>query len=113
VNCHTTTAWIPTTKYTHTSPAYPGTHSRALACTDCHTTNSQTVPYRNAAYAPNCAGCHAANFKPDSHPKYGNVRYTVAELRDCTGACHEYTDATLSKIKNNNSSHHRVSSSSF
>jgi hypothetical protein len=111
--CHRPGAWTPVTTYTHTSALYPGRHSRTLACTDCHTTNAQTVPYRTPAYKPDCAGCHATNFKPDSHKKYGNVLYTVAELRNCAGACHEYTDATLSKVKTTRNSHHRVSDGSF
>jgi hypothetical protein len=116
VSCHRTTAWVPTINYLHSSPAYPGTHSRTLACSDCHKTNSQTVPYQYAAYAPNCAACHAGSFRPDAHPKYESPRkvtYTVSELRDCTGSCHTYTDSTLTTIKDRRNSHHRVSASSW
>ena len=115
-NCHRVTAWIPTTNYIHSSPAYPGTHARPLACLDCHTSNSQTVPYRYASYAPNCAACHAGDFKAGSHPKYESptrVNYTVSELRDCTGSCHIYTNSSLTTIKERRSSHHRVSAGGF
>jgi hypothetical protein len=37
------------------------------------------------------------------------VRYTVGELRDCTGSCHVYTDATLTTIRERRSGEHRVS----
>jgi Cytochrome c3 len=116
VDCHRTAAWLPVTNYLHKSASYPGTHSRPLACNDCHTTNSQTVPYPSAAYAPNCAGCHANNFRAGSHPKWESptkVNYTVSELRDCTGACHIYTNSSMTTIKERRNSHHRVSSGSF
>jgi hypothetical protein len=71
------------------------------------------VPYKYASYAPNCAACHAGDYKQGDHKKFGNTTYTVSELRDCSGSCHEYTDATLSKVKTYRSSHHRVSSSEF
>jgi hypothetical protein len=115
-NCHRVNAWVPTLNYSHTSASYPGTHARPLACNDCHKTNSQTVPWPSPAYAPNCAACHANNFKPDSHKKYESpttVRYTVSELRDCTGACHLYTNSSLTTIKERRNSQHRVNSSSF
>lgn len=112
-NCHRTQAWSPTLNFIHTSPAYPGTHARNLSCNDCHTSNSQTVPYRFAAYAPNCAACHASEYRPGEHKKYGNTTYTVGELRDCTGSCHVYTDATMTTIKTRRNSHHRVSSPDF
>jgi hypothetical protein len=39
--------------------------------------------------------------------------YTVSELRDCTGACHTYTDASLTRIQTSRTGHHRVSSSEW
>ena len=84
-SCHRTGAWIPVI-FRHVSPTYPD-HGTRLACTSCHTSNAQTVPWKFAAYKPDCAGCHAGNFKPGSHKKYekpATVSYTVAELRDCT-----------------------------
>jgi hypothetical protein len=113
VDCHRTSAWLPVLNYLHKSANYPGTHARPLDCVDCHKSNAQSVPYPSAAYAPNCAGCHANDYKPDSHKKFGNTKYTVSELRDCAGACHEYNDATLTTIKTRRNSEHRVSSGSF
>jgi hypothetical protein len=38
----------------------------------------------------------------------------VSELRDCNGACHMYTDSTLTEIKKNRPGpEHRVSDSDF
>jgi hypothetical protein len=115
-NCHRVAAWIPTINYIHSSPAYPGTHAQPLTCNDCHSSNSQSVPYRYAAYAPNCAACHAGDFKTGPHKKYGSpttLNYTVSELRDCTGSCHVYTNSSLTTIKERRNSEHRVSSGEF
>ena len=39
----------------------------------------------------------------------GNVKYTVSELRNCSGACHTYTDSTLTKIlKSRAGPEHRI-----
>lgn len=113
--CHNTTSWT-TIRYVHTGAGYPGAHRRALDCTDCHKTNATQVSWPNAAYQPDCAACHANDFRPDPHKKYESpttVRYTVSELRDCTGACHIYTDSTMTTIKTRRNSHHRVSDSGF
>ena len=85
-------------------------------CTDCHTTNAQTITYKSPAYAPNCAGCHASQFSAEAHPKYtspSRVNYTVSELRDCAGSCHIYTDSSMTTVKTYRNSHHRSSSGSF
>lgn len=114
--CHRTTAWLPTMTFTHSSPNYPGTHARALQCLDCHTSNSQTVPYRFPAYAPNCAACHSSDYRSSEHKKYESPTtafYTVSELRDCTGACHLYTNSSMTTIKERRTSEHRVGSSEF
>jgi hypothetical protein len=107
------TAWTPTLNFVHTSPSYPGNHARQLDCTECHVSNSQAVSYRNAAYAPNCAACHANDYRAGEHRKYGNVNYTVSELRDCAGSCHTYTDSSMTVIRDRKNSHHRVNSGSF
>ena len=107
--CHRTVAWTPVA-YRHTSPAYPD-HGPALECTSCHTTNAQTIAWKFPAYRPDCAGCHAADYRPMSHPKFERpitVYYTVMELRDCTGACHVYTDNTLRFIKTRRQGEHRA-----
>jgi hypothetical protein len=42
------------------------------------------------------------------------VKYTVSELKNCSGACHVYTDATLKTIsKTRNGPQHRVTQSKF
>ena len=110
-SCHNTNAWTPIS-FSHTSPNYPGTHAGALTCKQCHTSNSQTIPWPYAAYQPACAGCHANSYKADSHKKTEvptTVFYTVSELRDCAGSCHQYTDNTYTTILQSRSGHHHVS----
>ena len=100
----------------HTSPGYPGDHRGGLACTDCHGGNSDQVTWFAPAYQPDCAGCHAGDFEPGEHKKYENPDffYTVSELRDCTGACHVYTDSSLTTIKKSRPGpEHRVNGSDF
>jgi hypothetical protein len=113
-SCHSKVAWQPD-KFSHRSPNYPGQHSRNLGCTDCHTTNAQAISWRFAAYQPACAGCHAGDFKPGPHKKHENpdVKYSVSELRNCTGACHVYTNNSLTTIKDFRSGEHRVSDGDF
>lgn len=113
--CHTSSAWTPI-RFTHSSPNYPGTHQQALACTACHTSNAQTVPWPFPAYQPACAGCHAGDFRQDAHKKTeqpSTVFYTVGELRNCSGSCHLYTDNTFTTIRESRSGEHRVSDGSF
>jgi len=69
-----------------------------------------------AAYAPDCAGCHANDYKTGPHKKTENpdTRYTVDELRDCTGACHVYTDSSLTTVKKfRPGPEHRVNKNDF
>lgn len=98
-DCHDTSFWTPDL-FTHSSPLYPD-HGNRLDCTDCHTGNSEIVTWTSPAYQPDCAGCHANDFRSGPHKKHENpdVSYTVAELQDCTGSCHVYTDSTLSTIQ--------------
>jgi hypothetical protein len=114
--CHTRNAWLPST-FLHLSAGYPGDHRRQLECVDCHGANAEPVTWPFAAYQPDCAGCHAGDFKPGPHKKYENpdVTYNVNELRDCTGSCHVYTDATLTTIKDSRpaGSEHRVNANEF
>ena len=81
--CHTRTAWTPLT-FRHSSASYPGDHVVRLTCTDCHTSNAQIVPWQFPAYAPDCAACHASDYKPGPHRNA-----TVSQLRDCAGSCHQ------------------------
>ncbi len=100
--CHTTTAWTPVLAYTHVSPAYEYHGSNTPTCLSCHKQNNEKITFARPDLAPDCAACHASNFKPDSHKKYTSPTtklYTVDELRDCTGACHTYADQTLTTIK--------------
>jgi hypothetical protein len=59
------------------------------------------VTWTAPAYQPDCAGCHANDFRSGPHTKHENpdTPYTVGELADCTGACHTYTDSSLTTIK--------------
>jgi hypothetical protein len=107
--CHRTATWTPVI-YRHTSPAYQD-HGSALGCASCHTSNAQMVPWKFPAYRPDCAGCHAAAYRPMPHLKFDrpvSVYYRAAELRDCTGACHVYADSTLRTIKTRRSGEHRA-----
>jgi len=106
--CHGTQSWIPA-RYTHASPSYAD-HGSRLDCRDCHTGNSEVVTWRFPAYQPDCAGCHAGDFRPGPHKKTSSPEtfYTVAELRDCTGACHTYRDATLQTIDRFRQGEHRA-----
>jgi len=106
--CHRTTAWLPA-QFTHTSPDYPD-HGGRLDCNDCHSGGSETVTYSSPGYRPDCAGCHANDFEPDEHKKVDSPRilYTVSELRDCSGTCHQYTDATFSTIEKTRNGEHRA-----
>jgi len=111
VDCHRTSAWLPST-FRHTSPSYPGDHSRNLVCQDCHLSNTAVVTWSFPSYAPDCAGCHANDFKPDSHKKVDSpqILYTVSELRDCSGACHMYRDSTFTTISRSRTGEHSVRS---
>jgi hypothetical protein len=113
-DCHTTVAWQPD-NFFHKSPNYPGQHQRNLGCTDCHTSNAQAIPWRFAAYQPACAGCHANDYEADEHKKSENPNrfYNVSELRDCSGACHEYTDGTFTTIRETRTGEHRVGDGDF
>ena len=108
-NCHTsTTNWALVGAYTHVTPFYEP-HRATVTCLSCHT---GTPPNEKIAYkfagGPDCAGCHTNRYKPDPHTKFGNAKYTALELKDCSGACHIYTDITLSVIKTRrNGAQHR------
>jgi hypothetical protein len=107
--CHRTVSWTPV-NYRHMSAKYPD-HGRSLECVACHTTNTQIIPFKFAAFQPDCAACHAMDYKPQLHPKFQRpmtVYYTVSELRDCTGACHIYADATMRTILTRRFSEHRA-----
>jgi hypothetical protein len=93
--CHRTATWTSAT-YRHTSPSY-ASHAPGLGCSSCHVSNAQTVAWRFPAFRPSCASCHFDKYRPLSHLKFrrpATIYYTVAELRDCAGACHTFADST-------------------
>jgi hypothetical protein len=64
----------------------------------------------NPAYKPDCAACHANDFRRKEHlktEKPSKVYYQVSELRDCSGACHLYKDNTFTVIKETKTGKHR------
>jgi hypothetical protein len=82
--CHTTQAWTPDT-WDHAGSAYPGDHRTPLLCTDCHGGNSAAVTWSAPAYQPDCAGCHANDYRPGVDKHRGDVSLD----RDCAGTCHQ------------------------
>ena len=108
-SCHRTNTWS-FVRYRHTSPFYPR-HGRITECRSCHVTNTQAFAWKFPAYKPDCAGCHADKFRPQQHVKVTRpapVFYTVAELRNCAGACHIYTDKAMTKVATRRSHVHRA-----
>jgi cytochrome c7-like protein len=89
-HCHSRTVWSPLT-FKHTSATYPGDHGVSLSCADCHKSNSQQVVWPYPAYAPDCAACHAQDYRPGDHKNA-----TVSTNRNC-GACHRITGRSFSK----------------
>ena len=95
--CHNPNAWTPA-DYRHTGLPYePLDHPGTQLCTDCHQTNTELVNWRSPAFQPDCAGCHANDYASGPHKKHENPdrRYSASELRDCSGACHIYTDSSM------------------
>jgi hypothetical protein len=108
-SCHRSVSWTSVT-YQHMSASFPN-HGAAISCVGCHSSNSQVVPWKFAAYKPDCAACHAGDFHPQQHAKYLKpvpMNYTAAELRDCTGACHLYADQSQTTIVTRRPKAHRV-----
>jgi hypothetical protein len=112
--CHSYPDWT-VLHFVHASASFPGQHRAAMTCASCHTTNTDQIPWPAVAQAGSCAGCHAAGFKPDLHPKsVDGLKYAAGELRDCTGACHVYSDSTLGTVaKPMPGPYHRVSDAAF
>ncbi|MBV8146064.1 MAG: hypothetical protein JO184_13765 [Gammaproteobacteria bacterium] len=65
--CHSYPDWS-LVRFQHTSGAYPGGRHAKLACSSCHTTNTEQVAYSYPADAGRCGGCHAQDPKPAAHP---------------------------------------------
>jgi hypothetical protein len=107
--CHRTAFWTPAT-YRHTSPAYVN-HGPGISCNSCHASNAQTVTWKFPAFRPNCAGCHVDKYRPMAHVKFERpvkIYYRVAELRDCTGACHTDADNTQRTVVTRSFGRHRA-----
>jgi hypothetical protein len=101
------------TTYSHVSPNFRP-HNAGVTCVKCHLTNGNTPKW--GAYSPDCAGCHAGNYKTGPHKKTTSpttVSYTVAELKNCAGSCHEYTDNTFTVISKTRNSKHRSTDGGF
>jgi hypothetical protein len=118
-SCHSYPDWSEL-RFKHSSAAYPGEHKTPLSCAACHTANSEVLPYPSAADAGTCGGCHAKDFRADAHPKTtAGINYTASELRNCTGACHVYSDAKPGPVstgtiaKSQPGPYHRVSDAAF
>jgi hypothetical protein len=113
-DCHRYPNWTPLI-FVHSSAQYAGDHRGAPACASCHATGLDQAGWKFAAYRPSCAGCHADTFKANGHAKtVEGLPYSVAELQNCTGACHVYTDANLTTIaKPHPAGHHKVTDGAF
>jgi hypothetical protein len=66
------------------SAAYPGDHAGNLTCTACHAGNSAAIIWPAPTYQPDCAGCHAADYKPEDDDHSG-----LSADRNCgNSGCH-------------------------
>jgi len=112
--CHTTSRWSRMI-FDHAGAAYPGDHRKSFSCKKCHGGNDETVTWRNSEYQPDCAACHASDYKKSEHKWYENPErsYPLRELLDCSGSCHVYKDSSLTVIKDRRSRKHRVSDPEF
>ena len=108
-SCHGTRSWASVV-YRHASPSYVN-HGAGVSCSGCHTANAQTVAWKFPAFRASCAGCHVNEYRPTSHLKFArpvNIYYTAAELRDCAGACHTYSDSTQRTVLTRSFGVHRA-----
>ncbi len=112
-SCHRAgVAWTPVTTYTHKSAFYKA-HRAGTLCSSCHTSNNEVIAWKFAAYKPDCAGCHAGDFKQGPHKKVDSptIYYNVLELKDCSGSCHLYTNSTFTTIRTSRTGQHRPTGS--
>ena len=115
-SCHTVSSWAAAGgNFSHAGVSGYYQHSSARTCSSCHG-NTSGGPIAHNAYYPNCAWCHSAQFRAGSHVKTqspNRVLYTVTELQNCNGACHEYTNSSFTTIKTARNSHHRPTDGGF
>lgn len=107
--CHNTVNWASAARFRHSSPSFPGEHFE-VTCVSCHTTNTAAVEWKVQIYKPDCAGCHADDYEPQYHIKTINpatIFYTINELTDCAGSCHEYVDNSFVSIRQIRAGRHR------
>ena len=86
-------------------------HGPGLACASCHVSNGQRITWQFPGQRPDCGGCHSDDFQPLAHIKVNRsvpLYYRPVELRDCAGACHIYSDVTMTSIKETRSGQHRA-----
>ena len=83
--CHDPSGWVPHI-FMHTGLSYePLDHRGNLACTRCHQSNSEVVNWPTPAYQPDCAGCHANDYRPGVDKHNG-----LSADRNCA-RCHEHS----------------------
>ena len=70
-------------------PFEPLDHRGNLQCTACHLTNADFINWQFPAYQPDCAGCHAGDYRANKHEAAGGGTELVGQNRDCAGACHQ------------------------
>ncbi len=95
--CHNTNGWAPAS-FSHSSNSdYPGDHRDDPGCSGCHNEpiNGSNIKWKdNSSYAPDCAACHAGDFKRKGK-HIGGENGTISQNRDCSGGgrgCHKVSD---------------------
>jgi hypothetical protein len=96
----------------------PGDHiSTGAQCNECHNTSSwEDASFDHDSVTGFCADCHASEYRDEKHKKFSSPYteyYTVNELRDCAGACHEYTNSSMTTIKKFRSGEHSTTDEHF
>lgn len=101
--CHTTKAWSPGVFNHSSTSTYTvkdlGSHRKALTCTNCHGStigggaDMQWLPSKQPQYAPDCAACHANNFRSVSRHN-GGKSGTVDQNKNCgASGCHRVSSS--------------------
>jgi hypothetical protein len=81
--CHSPNAWLPA-DFRHTGLSYePQDHRGNLPCTACHRSNTEVVVWSSPGYRPNCAGCHANDYRANISEHSG-----LTLDQNCAGSCH-------------------------